>query len=96
MADDLKIGGASEALCDPDSVIYLLLGHHIHRLSCDTQKQSVTVQKFVRRLKYDTEAFEYQALVWPAQMRGFGLITAAFNYPVGAGLTTLIRTSNRS
>jgi hypothetical protein len=82
MADDLKIGGASEALRDADSVIYLLLSHHIHRLSCDTHKQSVTVQKFVRRLKYATEAVKYQALVWPAQMRGFGLVDAEFKYPV--------------
>lgn len=82
MADDLRIGGASEALRDADSVIYLLLSHHIHRLSCDTHKQSVTVQKFVRRLKYATEAVKYQALVWPAQMRGFGLVDAEFKYPV--------------
>lgn len=82
MSDDLKIGGASEALRDPDGVIYLLLSHHIHRLSCDTHKQSVTVQKFVRRLKYSTEAVKYEALVWPAQMRGFQAVQAAFHYPV--------------
>lgn len=87
MGDDLKIGGASEALRDPDSVIYLLLSHHIHRLSCDTHKQSVTVQKFVRRLKYSTEAVKYECLVWPAQMRGFQRVQAAFDYPV----STLIR-----
>lgn len=89
MADDLKIGGASEALRDPDSVIYLLLSHHIHRLSCDTQKQSVTVQKFVRRLKYDMEAIKYQCLVWPAQMSGFGLVDAKFSYPVSTTKTLL-------
>lgn len=82
MTDDLRIGGASEALRDPEGIIYLLLSHHIHRLACDTAKQSVTVQTFVRRIKYETRPVMYKCLVWPCQMKGFQLATATFRYPV--------------
>lgn len=82
MEDDLRLGGASEALRDPEGIIYLLLSHHIHRLACDTAKQSVTVQRFVRKVKYDTTPIEYNCLVWPSQMKGFKEASATFRYPV--------------
>ena len=81
MTDDLRVGGASEALRDAEGIIYLLLSHHIHRLACDTAKQSVTVQRFTRRIKYETKPVNYKCLVWPDQMKAFHEASATFRYP---------------
>jgi hypothetical protein len=76
------VGGASEVLRNADGAIYLLWSNHIHRLAFDTAKQSVTVQRFVRKLKHSMDPVEYTCLVWPSQMKGFQEARATFTYPV--------------
>ena len=80
--DGLRVGGASEVLRDANGAIYLLWSHHIHRITFDSVKMSVTVQRFVRKLRYSTESVPYKCLVWPSQMKGFQEAKAIFQYPV--------------
>lgn len=80
--DGLRVGGASEVLRDEKGAIYLLWSNHIHRLAFDSMKQSVTVQRFVRKLTYSMEPVRYQCLVWPAQMNAYQTASAVFKYPV--------------
>ena len=82
--DGLRVGGASEVLRNAKGAIYLLWSNHIHRLAFNSSKQSVTVQRFVRKLRYSVEPAKYTCLVWPAQMKGFQGATATFKYPVSA------------
>jgi len=62
--------------------IYLLWSNHIHRLAFDSTKQSVTVQRFVRKLRYSMDPVRYTCLVWPAQMDAYQSASAVFKYPV--------------
>jgi hypothetical protein len=87
--EGLRKGGASEVLRNADGAIYLLWSNHIHRLAFDASKQSVTVQRFVRKLRHAMDPVEYKCLVWPSQMRGFQGAAAMFNYPVSVGLAQL-------
>ena len=80
--DGLRVDGASEVLRDANGAIYLLWSNHIHRITFDATKMSVTIQRFVRKLKYDKTPVKYQCLVWPSQMKGFQEANAAFKYPV--------------
>ena len=84
--DGLRVGGASEVLRNAKGAIYLLWSNHIHRLAFNSSKQSVTVQRFVRKLRYSVEPAKYTCLVWPAQMKGFQGATATFKYPVSPGV----------
>ncbi|GMK55697.1 hypothetical protein CspeluHIS016_0207530 [Cutaneotrichosporon spelunceum] len=77
----LRVGGASEVLKDANGAIYLSWSNHIHRLTFDTQKQSVTVQRFVRKIRYSTQPHAYKALVWPYHHREYQEATAMFRYP---------------
>lgn len=77
----LRVGGASEVLKDASGAIYLSWSNHIHRLTFDPSKQSVTVQRFVRKTHYSTQPHAYKCLVWPYQMHGFQEATALFKYP---------------
>jgi hypothetical protein len=78
----LRIGGASEVLSDQSGAIYLSWSNHIHRLAFDEGKQSVTVQRFVKKTKHSTDPVQYQCLVWPAQTDDYQEATTAFRYPV--------------
>ena len=80
--DGLRVGGASEVLRDANGAIYLSWSNHIHRLAFDSTKQSVTIQRFVRKLRYSTSPAKYTCLVWPCQMKGYQEVQATFNYPV--------------
>ena len=80
--DGLRAGGASEVLRDAKGAIYLSWYNHIHRLTFDHQKQSVTVQRFVRKLRHTTEPEKYTCLVWASQMNGYCEAKATFSYPV--------------
>ena len=80
--DGLRVGGASEVLRDAKGAIYLLWSNHIHRLAFDSTKQSVTVQRFVRKLRYSMDPMRYTCLVWPAQMDAYQSASALFKYPV--------------
>ena len=84
MSWDLRAGGASEVLRNTGGAIYLLWSNHIHRLSCDSVKQSVTIQRFVRKQRHSMDPVPYQCLVWPSQMKGFQEARATFKYPVGS------------
>lgn len=77
----LRVGGASEVLKDASGAIYLSWSNHVHKLTFDPQKQSVTVQRFVRKIKHSTQAQPYKCLVWPYQLNGFQEATAMFKYP---------------
>lgn len=77
----LRVGGASEVLKDANGAIYLSWSNHIHRLTFDPQKQSVTVQRFVRKIRHSTRPQAYKCLVWPYQHEGFEEATAMFRYP---------------
>ncbi|EIW66543.1 hypothetical protein TREMEDRAFT_35030 [Tremella mesenterica DSM 1558] len=77
----LRAGGASEVLRDASGAIYLSWSNHIHRLAFDSQKQSVTVQRFVRKIRHTTESEKYTCLVWASQMNGFNEAKATFHYP---------------
>jgi hypothetical protein len=79
--DGLRVGGASEVLKDASGAIYLSWSNHLHRLTFDPQKQSVTVQRFVRKIKHSTAPQSYKCLVWPYQHEGFKEATAMFKYP---------------
>ncbi|BEJ00902.1 hypothetical protein CcaverHIS631_0507590 [Cutaneotrichosporon cavernicola] len=80
-AAGLRVGGASEVLKDANGAIYLSWSNHIHRLTFDPQKQSVTVQRFVRKIRHSTKPHAYKALVWPYHHRGYQEATAMFRYP---------------
>lgn len=80
--EGLRVGGASEVLRDAQGAIYLSWSNHIHRLAFDADKQSVTVQRFVRKMKHSTEPVKYECLVWPAQMKMFQQVSTNFTYPV--------------
>jgi hypothetical protein len=77
----LRVGGASEVLKDAHGAIYLSWSNHVHRLTFDPQKQSVTVQRYVRKIKHSTAPHAYKCLVWPYQHGGFREATAMFKYP---------------
>ena len=77
----LRVGGASEVLRDAEGAIHLLWGNHIHRLAFDETKQSVTVQRFVRRVSHSKEEVNYKCMVWPCQTNGYQEATATFRYP---------------
>ncbi|ORY27432.1 hypothetical protein BCR39DRAFT_538001 [Naematelia encephala] len=77
----LRVGGASEVLRDASGAIYLLWSNHIHRLAFDATKQSVTVQRFVRKQKHSMDPVRYSCLVWPSQMKGYQEAQAVFKYP---------------
>ncbi|KAL7422858.1 vacuolar membrane-associated protein iml1 [Cryptotrichosporon argae] len=77
----LRVGGASEVLKDARGAIYLSWSNHIHRLTFDPAKQSVTVQRFVRKVRHSTEPHAYKCLVWPYQTTGYREATADFKYP---------------
>ena len=79
--DGLRVGGASEVLRTGSGAIHLLWSNHIHRLAFDASKQSVTVQRFVRKLGYSMEPARYTCLVWPAQMHKFQPAHTVFKYP---------------
>jgi hypothetical protein len=79
----LRIGGASEVLSDQSGAIYLSWSNHIHRLAFDEGKQSVTVQRFVKKTKHSTDPVPYKCLVWPAQMTDYQPASTTFRYPVG-------------
>ena len=79
--DGLRVGGASEVLRDANGAIYLLWANHIHRLAFDATKQSVTIQRFVRKLRHSMEPVQYTCLVWPSQTDGFRQAEATFKYP---------------
>jgi hypothetical protein len=91
MHDTLHVGGASEALRDPNGIIYLILSHLIHRLSCDTNKQSITIQWFTRRIKYSMDPIGYKCLVCPSQQKGYSVGEATFRYPVSVSGHTITR-----
>lgn len=78
----LRAGGASEVLSDQCGAIYLSWSNHIHRLAFDEGKQSVTVQRFVKKTKHSTNPVNYQCLVWPAQMTDYQAASTTFKYPV--------------
>lgn len=78
----LRVGGASEVLSDQSGAIYLSWSNHIHRLAFDEGKQSVTVQRFVKKSKHSTTPIQYSGLVWPAQMKGYQEASTTFHYPV--------------
>jgi hypothetical protein len=80
--EGLRVGGASEVLKDANGAIYLSWSNHIHRLAFDPAKQSVTVQRFVRKIRHSMESVQYQCLVWPCHMKGYQRADATFNYPV--------------
>ena len=82
MSDSLRVGGASQALRDVNGVIYLILSHIIHRLACDTNKQSVIIQRFVRKIKYTMEPIQYKCLVWPVEGKNYEEVGATFRYPI--------------
>ena len=86
--DGLRVGGASEVLRNARGAIYLLWSNHIHRLAFDPLKQSVTVQRFVRKLRFSMEPVRYTCLVWPAQMNSYQPATTMFKYPVSQRLST--------
>lgn len=77
----LRVGGASEVLKDANGAIYLSWSNHVHRLTFDPQKQSVTVQRFVRKIRHSTPSHAYKCLVWPYQLKGLQEATAIFRYP---------------
>lgn len=77
----LRVGGASEVLKDANGAIYLSWSNHIHRLTFDPQKQSVTVQRFVRKIRHSTRPHAYKCLVWPYHHKGFEEANAMFRYP---------------
>lgn len=77
----LRVGGASEVLKDASGAIYLSWSNHVHRLTFDPQKQSVTVQRFVRKVRHSTAPHSYKCLVWPYQLHDFQEATAMFRYP---------------
>lgn len=77
----LRVGGASEVLKDASGAIYLSWSNHVHCLTFDPQKQSVTVQRFVRKIKHSTASHPYKCLVWPYQHDGFQEAAAVFRYP---------------
>jgi hypothetical protein len=91
MHDTLHVGGASEALRDPNGIIYLILSHLIHRLSCDTNKQSITIQWFTMRIKYSMDPIGYKCLVCPSQQKGYSVGEATFRYPVSVSGHTITR-----
>lgn len=78
----LRVGGASEVLSDQSGAIYLSWSNHIHRLAFDEGKQSVTVQRFVKKSKHSTDPIKYTCLVWPAQMKDYQEASTVFKYPV--------------
>lgn len=80
--DGLRVGGASEVLRDANGAIYLSWTNHIHRLAFDSAKQSVTIQRFVKKVAYSTDPVKYKCLVWPSQMRKYQEASATFRYPV--------------
>lgn len=77
----LRVGGASEVLKDANGAIYLSWLNHLHRLTFDPQKQSVTVQRFVRKIRHSTPSHAYKCLVWPYQLDKLQLSNAVFRYP---------------
>ncbi|KAK4690095.1 SEA/GATOR complex protein SEA1/DEPDC5, partial [Tremellales sp. Uapishka_1] len=77
----LRAGGASEVLKDANGPIYLSWSNHIHRLAFDNTKQTVTVQRFVRKIQHSMEPVNYKCLVWPYQMNGYQEASAKFSYP---------------
>ena len=77
----LRVGGASEVLRNAEGAIHLLWANHIHRLAFDATKQSVTVQRFVRKLTHTKAPVEYKCLVWPCQTKGYQEAHATFKYP---------------
>lgn len=77
----LRPGGASEVLKDASGPIYLSWWNQIHRLAFDPQKQSVTVQRFVRKVRFSQDAVKYECLVWPAKMEAYQPARAVFEYP---------------
>lgn len=68
-------------LRNANGAIYLLWSNNIHRLAFDSTKQSVTVQRFVKKLTYDTDPVKYTCLVWPSSMSTYHEATSVFRYP---------------
>lgn len=65
------------------SGIPILLGmsNQIHRLSYDRAAGSINVERYIRKMPYDTSPVTYKCCIWPRHLPGYQTVQTTFKYP---------------
>jgi hypothetical protein len=70
-------------ISDPNNSFpyYVSLGDHVHKLFYDISGNNVHVKKYIRKVTYPTEAFNYICAIWPKHLTRYQDRTIEFSYP---------------
>jgi DEP domain-containing protein 5 len=60
---------------------YVSLGDHVHKLFYDASGNNVQVKRYIRKIKYPTDAFTYRCAIWPNHLNRYQDRTIEFTYP---------------
>lgn len=61
--------------------ILLGMSNQIHRLSYDRAASAINVERYIRKISYNTFPIEYSCCVWPRHLPGYQTVRATFRYP---------------
>jgi hypothetical protein len=82
LSSKLKTAGGVNVPRIPTMTPYFLsLGDHVHRLFFDSSGQNVEVKRYMRKVSYDTQSYQYKCSIWPKYMPFYTQTSVTFSYP---------------
>lgn len=61
--------------------ILLGLSNQVHRLTYDRAAGAINVERYIRKVSYDTSPITYRCCIWPRHLPGYQTVQATFRYP---------------
>ncbi|CAO1613053.1 unnamed protein product [Parajaminaea phylloscopi] len=61
--------------------ILLGMSNQIHRLSYDRAAGAINVERYIRKISYDTTPIQYGCCIWPRHLPGYHTVRTTFRYP---------------
>lgn len=61
--------------------ILLGMSNQIHRLSYDRAAGAINIERYIRKMPFDTAPLEYSCCIWPRHLPGYQTVYANFKYP---------------
>ncbi|CAO1632925.1 unnamed protein product [Sympodiomycopsis kandeliae] len=61
--------------------ILLGMSNQVHRISYDRAAGAINVERYIRKMPYDTSPIEYSCCVWPRSTSGYRTVKTTFKYP---------------
>ncbi|PWN18847.1 hypothetical protein BCV69DRAFT_284821 [Microstroma glucosiphilum] len=61
--------------------ILLGMSNQIHRISYDRAASAINVERYIRKMPYDTSPLAYTCCIWPRNLPGYQRVNTTFKYP---------------